>query len=236
MNCDVSIIVPAYNEEKRASGFLEELSSYCIKNISNYEIICVDDGSTDKTKELFESIASKNSKIRIVSYEKNMGKGYAVKKGVESAKMKNILFIDADGSIAPNQISKMAPLFGKFDIILGFRYAKKSKVRQPALRKLTGFLFNSYVNMIYRIKIKDTLCGFKGFKSSVAKKLFNGLKSNRWIFDVEILYKARKSNYSICKLPIVWAHKEDTKMSVIDPIKMAFSLLKLRIKLLFCIF
>ena len=104
--------------------------------------------------------------------------------------------------------------------------------KQPLLRKTLGIIFNSYVNVMFGIRVKDTLCGFKGFKRDAALKIFKNLKSNRWIFDVELFYKIRKNRLLLYQMPIYWVHKEDTKIKRLDPLKMFAELLFLRIKLI----
>ncbi|MFH1321453.1 MAG: dolichyl-phosphate beta-glucosyltransferase [Bacteroidota bacterium] len=226
-----SIIVPIYNEEKRMGMFLKELIQFSKKSLKNYEILFVDDGSTDNTLELLKNIKKNNDEVKIISYKINKGKGHAVKTGVLSARGDKVLFIDADGSIAPNEIPPMLDRLEKYDIVVGTRYSKRAKVKQPTLRHITGTLFNLYVNLLFHINIYDNLCGFKGFRKRVVNTLFQNLISKRWIFDVELFYKIRKNKYSLYEMPIKWEYKENTKMSVLDPFKMLFQLIKLRFQL-----
>ena len=148
-----------------------------------------------------------------------------------TARGEYIIFIDADGSIDPSEISKMGEMLTKYDVVVGDRTSELSKIEQPFIRKFLGVIFNNYVNLLFRVHVKDFLCGFKGFRRNVALNLFCDLKSNRWIFDVEIFYKIRKINYTMYKLPIKWIHKADTKMKKLDPLKMFFEALILRLRL-----
>jgi len=223
---ELSLIVPVFNEQQRISPFLRDLKTTVKKN---WEIIFVDDGSTDKSKDLIKN--SRLNNLRIISYQKNRGKGFAVKKGIMEASGDYVIFIDADGSIHPLEIKKMLTYLKKYDIVVGDRSLKESNVKQPFLRKFVGEIFNTYANLLFRHNVKDNLCGFKGFKKDISKNLFKNLLSDRWIFDVEILYKIRRSNYSMYEMPINWNHKSKSKMKLYDPLKIAIDLIILRLKL-----
>jgi len=227
----ISIVVPAYNEERRIVPFLEEMTEF-VKN-GKYEVLLVNDGSGDRTLDLLNSASRKSGKFRVISYEKNMGKGYAVRQGVTKARGDYVIFIDADGSIRPDEIRKMEPFLKKYDIVVGTRASAKSDVKQPKKRKFLGITFNLAVNLIYQTGISDSLCGFKGFRRDVAKDLFSSLLSNRWVFDVEIFHRARKRKYSLYQLPIVWEHRGESRIKTLDPLKMVFQLLVLRVKMAF---
>ncbi len=228
---EFSIIVPAYNEENRIEPFLNDLHSFS-KNFKNYEILLVNDGSTDNTLNIFEQFKNKGNNVKIISYSKNKGKGYAVKTGIFNSKGKKIIFIDSDGSIPPKEILKMIDLLDKYDAVVGSRAHKDSKIKTSTSRLITGVVFNAYANLLFKNNIKDHLCGFKGFKREIAFKLFNDLISRRWIFDVELFYKIRKNKMRLYELPIEWIHKDKSKIKLIDPLKMFFQLIVLRFKLL----
>ncbi len=225
----ISIVVPAYNEEDRIEPFLDDLFESC-KDL-NREIIFVNDGSTDNTLKIIKDVSKGKKKTEIISYKKNKGKGAAVRKGVLASNGDKIVFIDADGSIHPRQIKKMGELLDNYEVVVGSRAHKKSDVTQPGLRKLTGICFNTYANILFNIRVDDTLCGFKGFKADVGKNLFGKLKSSGWTFDVELFYLIRKKGYSMYEMPIKWVHKEKSKMNILDPVKMAYELLSLRLKI-----
>lgn len=227
----VSIIVPAYNEEKRIIGFLNDLIIFSKNNLNDYEIILVNDGSTDGTLRILENQTKGEENISIISYKKNKGKGGAVREGILRAVGEKILFIDADGSIHPNQIHKLLEKLDDYDVVVGSRSLKESEVKMGLLRKNLGKIFNFYVNVLFFINIKDNLCGFKGFKKKVAKDLFENLQSMGWIFDVEIFLKIKKTGYSLDELPIKWEYKKGSKITILGPFKMYFQLLKLRLKL-----
>ncbi len=232
----ISILVPAFNEETRIPKFLKKLLKFADTNLESYEIIVINDGSLDKTKETVLKIIKNYNQARLLSYDDNMGKGHAVLQGVLNAKGSFILFIDADGSIRPPEILNMYQIFQKFhfDIIVGSRISKSSNITesQPLSRRLLSKIFNLYSNLLFRIKINDLLCGFKGFSREVANKIFIDLKAYRWEFDVEILYRARKKGFKVFELPIEWRHEEGSKMKLLDPIFIFLNLFKLRLSYL----
>jgi len=222
----LSVIIPLYNEAKRAPSFLDQLLLY---NNKKWEFIFVDDGSRDATLKLIKSCSFFNRVI--ITYEKNRGKGYAVKKGIEKAKGNFIIFIDADGSIHPSQIKKMLVYLKKYEFVSGSRALQESQIVLPFFRLFVGKVFNNYVKLLYNIPIDDNLCGFKGFKKEAAKKLFSNLISERWIFDVELFYKLKKGKYSMFIMPIKWSHRGNSKMKLLDMLKISMELIFLRIKL-----
>lgn len=223
----VSIIIPAYNEEKRLPIFLKNVKIF-LKNLNDYEVLLINDGSIDKTFSTMQKLKGKNNNIKIISYEKNRGKGGAIKVGIEHSQKEKIIFIDADGSIQPNQIPHMVEKLDHFDVVCGNRASKYSQIKQPLLRQYTGKTFNNYVNLLFNNSIQDHLCGFKGFKRTIAKELFKNLQNEHWIFDVELFYRIRKKKYTLYLLPLPWEHKEGSKITLFAPIKMAVDLVKLR--------
>lgn len=226
-----SVIIPAYNEEKRITPFLQMILD-SLRQRDGVEVIIVNDGSTDKTLEVINKIANGNKCTKIVSYEHNRGKGWAVKQGVHAAQGEKILFVDADGSIPPSEIPKMLEKLEEYDVVVGDRTSPASKIKQTMMRKAVGIAFNSYVRILFQDDVSDHLCGFKGFKKSVGKELFKELKTTGWVFDVELFHIMRKRNYSLYKLPIYWKYKKESKLQYWDPFKMAIQLLFLRWKLL----
>lgn len=226
----LSIIVPAYNEEKRIVPFIASLLEFS-KGLRDYEIIFVNDGSRDNTLGVIRSFTKGNKNVKIISYVHNKGKAGALKEGVKLASGDKILFIDADGSIPPHEIKNMVAKLDDYDVVVGDRHSKKSKIDQSVLRLFTGNCFNAYVNLLFRLNVPDNLCGFKGFRKKIAKKLFGELISKRWIFDVELFYRIKRHGYSIYFLPVRWINKKGSKIGIFDPLKMALQLLDLRKKL-----
>ena len=201
-----------------------------IKKIGKYEIIVVDDGSSDNTVEIANSL-NLNS-IKVISYSRNRGKGYAVKEGVLAAKYNYVLFMDADLATPPEEIEKMAPYIDDFDIVIASRMLPTSKIKQhqPVLRRLLGVIGKKIISLTLTRGIKDTQCGFKLFKTDIAKKLFSMQKTERWGFDFEILFIAQKLKYKIKEVPVVWYAMEDSKLRFLDYISTLYDLIRLRLR------
>lgn len=202
----VSIVIPAYNEEKRLSSTLNKISEFLKSNQElKAEIIVVNDGSTDNTADLVKNF--KELKIKLLNNEKNMGKGYCVKRGVLEANNDIILFTDADLSTPIeflNQFLKHHEM--GFDIVIASRAVKgaEKKIKQPIWRDLMGKFFNILVRIILGLNIKDTQCGFKSFKKEAAKIIFSKQTIFDFGFDPEILFIANMKNYKIKEHPVEW--------------------------------
>lgn len=215
----ISVIIPAYNEEKRIGRTLKGVTTYLEKHYkSAYEIVIVDDGSTDKTINVIQKWMTFHPEVRfhLRRLPRNLGKGAAVKVGVYSASGKCILFTDADLATPISQIPQfISQLEGGVDIVIGSRYQPKSliKVTQPDSRRIPGRLFRYIVrNLVLRdTPISDTQCGFKCFRSDVARNLFSIAKVTGYAFDVEILYLAQRNGYSVVSIPVKWWHKEGSQ-------------------------
>ena len=229
---EVTIVVPAYNEEERIGETLKTISNY-LGNGYNYEVIVVDDGSTDATAQVVRSF--NNPKIRLISNKDNRGKGFAVKIGVLAAQKEWILFSDADLS---TPITELRNLFRHQDndIVIGSRGFSDSKImiHQPRYREWGGRFFNVIVRSLAVRNFKDTQCGFKLFKKSVAQKIFPLQTIHGFGFDVEILYIALKHGFTVKEVPVAWAHRSETKVSYLkDSLKMCIDLVMIRLNDIF---
>ncbi|MCE5323695.1 glycosyltransferase family 2 protein [bacterium] len=209
----ISVIVPVYNEQTRVTESLGEIKSYLNSKDESYEIILVDDGSTDGTLEIARKIG--NGSTRIVSYEHNMGKGYAVRQGVYAARGEYIAFTDVDLSAPIDQLSKLfSAIEDSYDVAIGSRAVKGAEipVHQPLYRELGGKALNLAIQMLAVPGIKDTQCGFKLFKGDAARKIFSKCFINGWGFDVEVLFLARKLGYKTAEIPVKWSHMAGSKL------------------------
>lgn len=228
---EISIVIPAYNEEKVIRKNVFKIINFLKNKKIEYELIVVDDSSTDRTAEVIKNINSK--KIRLIKNKKNMGKGYAIRKGILNAKKKLILFSDADLSTPIEELSNLLKYVNNYDIVIGSRSLDKSiiKIKQPLYRTIPGMIFPILVNLIILKGIKDTQCGFKLFKRNVANDIFKKQRIKGFCFDVEILHLAKNAGYKIREVPITWNNSEDSKVNVItDPVKMLIDLLKIRFR------
>ncbi|MBU5688207.1 MAG: glycosyltransferase family 2 protein [Candidatus Aenigmarchaeota archaeon] len=219
-----SLIIPAYNEEKRIGEVLEIL----LKNLSDYEIIVVNDGSKDKTEKIALSKG-----VKVISYKKNKGKGHAVKIGFLHANGDFIGFVDADKSIDPKYIKKVFDSLSQADIAIATRRNKKSKIviQQPLIRRLASLIFNIFVvRIMFNLNISDSQCGCKAMKKEVAKYLAKKTISNGFEFDVEMLWKAKLKGYKIIEVPVIWKHEKNSTFNLLNGPKMFLSLIKIRFR------
>ena len=230
----LSVVIPAYNEEKRIPKTLAEIDKYLRKQDYDYEILVVNDGSKDKTVEVVENLKSQISNLKITGYEKNRGKGYAVRFGMLEAKGDYRLFTDADNSTSIDQIEKIWPEFEKgFDVVIGSRDIKGSILDppQPFLRKIIlGEGFKLYRKIIIGLwGIEDTQCGFKCFTKKAAENIFPKCQIDRFAFDPEILVIAKKLGYKIKEIPVYWKNDPESKIKLKSIFKMALDLIKIKI-------
>ncbi len=229
----LSVIIPAYNEERRLPKTLEEVDKYLSQQSYDYEILVVNDGSKDKTVEVARDLVPKTKNLIVTGYEKNQGKGYAVRFGMLKAKGEYRLFTDADNSTSINHFEKMKPEFNRgFDIVIGSRDVEGAILDppQPFLRKMIlGKGFRLLTQIICGTwEILDSQCGFKCFTRKAAEDIFPKCKINRFAFDPEILVVAKKLNYKIKEIPVLWKNDPESKVKFKSIIKMALDLLKIR--------
>ena len=229
----LSVVIPAYNEEKRLSKTLEEIDKYLSNQKYDYEIVVVNDGSKDKTAEVVKNKILNIKNLRLIDNKENHGKGYVVRQGMLSAKGDYRLFTDADNSTPIDQVEKMWPEFeAGFDVVIGSRDVKGSVLDppQPWLRNMVlGEGFKLYRKIVVGLfKIQDTQCGFKCFKMNAAEEVFPKCKIDRFAFDPEILIIAGKMGYKIKEVPIYWKNDIESKVKPKWMINMAFDLFKIR--------
>jgi dolichyl-phosphate beta-glucosyltransferase len=219
MKPDLSIVIPAYNEEKRLGPNLGPVLKYFKTQFPNYELIIVDDGSTDQTADTVKVAISKEPRAKLISYSTNRGKGYAVRTGVLASKGKRVLFMDADMSTPLDQVPKILKSLETADVVIGSRGQVNSDIRQrpPVYRRIASWVFDQIkFAMVGLREFKDTQCGFKAFKGDTARKLFSKSKIDRFMFDAEILYLAQKSGMTIREIPVAWADMPDSKVKFLE--------------------
>ena len=230
----VSIIYPVFNEEKRLrKTFLDIIKFEKSNKFLKKEYIFVNDGSSDQTLSIIkkEFKNNKNIKVKLISYSKNMGKGHALKRGVQIAKNDWVLTTDADCSVSNFQLIKWIQkkyLDQNNLIYFGSRNHFLSIVKKKTLRKIVGIVFKFVIRYFFNIKISDTQCGFKLYKLNTAKKIFRKLSINDYMHDIEICVIAKKLNIKIKDLPLRWTHVDQSKINFIqDFFNVAFSLIKI---------
>lgn len=230
----LSIIIPAFNEEKRIIDSLESIVNYLFKQDYSSEIIVVNDGSTDNTALMVnEFFKNKNNKIdySLINLNKNKGKGYAVRKGFIAAKGELILFTDSDLSTPIQELEMLIPYIeNDYDVAIGSRGLDASVLikKQAKLRMYMGKFFNLIVRKFTKLEFLDTQCGFKLFKAKNLKAIIPQLRINDFSFDVEILFLAKKYGLKIIEVPIAWKNSANSKVKIFkDPFKMSVNLIKI---------
>lgn len=211
----LSIIIPIYNESGRIQIGLMEICKWH-KLQPQWEFILVNDGSTDDTAKQIKQYKF----IKLISYPVNQGKGYALKQGVLEATQPLILLSDIDWSTPLTELPKLFQKITTADLVIGSRKMAGAEVtqHQPWWRELLGKQFTNLSRTWLGLNVSDVTCGFKLFKGSLARKLFGLLKINRWSYDAEILYLAKKLNYKIKEVPVRWQNDEKTKVNLIRDI------------------
>ncbi len=227
----LSIIIPAYNEEKRIKHTIIALRSYLKSKKYRYEIIVVDDGSTDGTLNVLKD--SLSTDLRVITITKS-GKGAAVKEGILSADDENeyVFFMDADLSTDEGEIGNFIDIFKKepqTEIIIGSRYLPEGAVIvQPPFRNLVGRTFSSVKSKLLGINFFDSQCGFKAFRIQTAKNIFAKSKIKGFSFDVEILYMALLNNIKVKEASVNWRHKPGGHVNLIaDSVPMLIELFQI---------
>ncbi|MFA6281668.1 MAG: dolichyl-phosphate beta-glucosyltransferase [Candidatus Omnitrophota bacterium] len=229
----ISIIIPAYNEEERLKTSLDKLCQYLTGKDYEYEVIVVDDGSSDKTSQtVLESKLAKSGKVIFLSNGENKGKGFSVKRGILHSVGEYVLFSDADFSTPIEELDKLLSFLKEgYDIAVGSRSVKGANVtvHQPFYRETMGKVFNFLVQFFVLKGIHDTQCGFKLFRGPCAKSIAQELKIDRFGFDVEMLYLANKKNYKIKEVPVTWINSTTSKVNPIkDSLNMFLELLSIK--------
>lgn len=214
----ISVIIPAYNEERRLASTLESVYSYLKGRGAPFEILVVDDGSLDHTDDVVEDFGKNKKEVRLVSYHPNRGKGYAVKLGMLSGQYELLLFDDADGSSPIDQLAVLEKAIDEGnDIAIGSRNLPEEgkTVRTVVSRKYIGNTFNIIVQSLLLPGIHDTQCGFKLFKRSVGRDIFSVTQLEGYAFDVELLHIARLRGYKVKEVAINWTNVEGSKVNVL---------------------
>jgi len=238
--CYLSLIVPAYNEEKRLPATLERIAQYLNTRDFSYELLVVDDGSRDATRKVVLDFAKDKNWVRLIQYDDekgrpvNRGKGYAVRQGVLASAGRDVLFSDADLSTPIEEIEKLLPPIarGECDIAVASRALPESQlsVHQPFYREWMGRSFNKFVRAVIGTEISDTQCGFKAFRGEAAKKIFSMAQIDGFGFDTEIIYLANKLKFRTREIGVIWRHRDESRVNPLTaPLAMMSELMQVRL-------
>src|SRR3984957_10322398 len=211
-----SIVIPAYNESARIGGALQAVVA-CIRQRGwNAEVVVVNDGSHDDTAEIVHAFAQNAPEVRMLHNPGNRGKGYSVRNGILHSLGEIVMFTDADLSAPIEEADGLfAAIAGGADIAIGSRWLERTRqsIRQPLYRQFFGRCFNVVTHAVMGLPYADTQCGFKAFTRAAAQTVFQLQTIERWGFDPEILFIARKRGYRVVEVPVSWAHDDRTRIS-----------------------
>jgi hypothetical protein len=232
---DLSIVVPAFNEAGRLEAGFDRLGRAAKDGAfapDRTEIIVVDDGSTDGTAERASDLLAHYPLVRIHTLPANRGKGAAVRAGVALARAPLVAHMDADMAVHPFQVAALTDALRSSDLAIGTRSRIESASERSVVRSLMGRTFNLFVNSVTHVGLRDSQCGFKSFRTPVARLLFHLLVIERFAFDVQVLANARWLGFSIAEVPVHWQHITDSRIRLArDPVAMAVDVLRVRRRL-----
>ena len=227
-----SIVIPAYNESTRIGGSLQRILDWVGQHGWDAEIIVVNDGSTDDMVAVVRKYMEQSPRVRLLENPGNRGKGYSVRNGMLHSSGDLLLFSDADLSSPIEEADKLfAAIAQGADVAIGSRWMDtRLQVRkQPLHRQLFGRMFNLALRLVLGLQFKDTQCGFKAFTRHAAQTIFPLQNVERWGFDPELLFLARKFGLKTVEVPVEWAHREGTRISPLrDGIRMVADMIKIR--------
>jgi dolichyl-phosphate beta-glucosyltransferase len=227
-----SIVIPAFNESARISATLDKVLAYIDQNHWEAEVLVVNDGSLDNTADIVRQYAQRSRLVRLIENPGNRGKGYSVRNGMLQARGDILVFSDADLSSPIYESVRLIREIEKgADVAFGSRWleADTQTERQPILRQIAGRVYNILLRGILGLNFKDTQCGLKAFNRAAAEKVFTRQKIERWGFDPELLFIAKKFNMKLVEVPVEWAHDDRSKINpIVDGFKMFLEMLKIR--------
>jgi dolichyl-phosphate beta-glucosyltransferase len=231
---ELSVIIPAYNEQRRLPPTLIDYIDYLDAAARRYEIIVVDDGSGDGTAEVVKKFEKIRPQVRLIRLPSNRGKGHAVRTGMLNAHGSRLLFADADGATPLNEVSRLEEALDRgAAVAFGSRalVSEETHVRALLHRKALGRIFNFFVNLIVLPGVRDTQCGFKLFTSNAAAQLFGHQKCDGFAFDVELLFLAKRFGLSVEEIPVNWTNIPGSKVNLVaDSLKMLWFILLLPLR------
>jgi glycosyltransferase involved in cell wall biosynthesis len=220
---EISIVIPAYNEEENIEKCFNEVSNVLREYSYVFEVILEEDGSTDRTPEVIDSLAEKYSYVTALHSNKRGGKGFGIKKAMEVAKGEKLVLIDSDMEYSPEGIPTLLKSIGQYDIVIGFR----GKGGREGYRVVLSRLHSVAMRLLFGVDLQDIQSGIKIFKREVIEEI-KPIVSDGFEFDSEVVVKALRRGYKVSYVPVSYHYKGRSKVSLMDPIKMFISLLRLR--------
>jgi glycosyltransferase involved in cell wall biosynthesis len=225
----LSIVIPAYNEEKRIKPTLESL----VERFNGFCEILIVSESADKTDDIVTQFSKNSAVVKLITSSKRLGKGGAFKKGVKNSQGEIVMMLDSDLPVPVSDVEKVASYLGEVDVAVASREVKGTKilVYPPLARVFAGKAFSRIFNALFKLNVKDTQCGCKAFKREALEDVLYTVESNGFEFDAELLFKCKKNGYTIKEVPVTWSYKSDSKLNLFkDTLKMGKGVLKLWVK------
>lgn len=220
---DLSIVIPAFNESRRLGGTLQQVVDYLRQAGGSYEVLVVDDGSSDDTSRVAEGFTSQG--VKVLRQDVNRGKGAVLRVGVLASEGAEVLLVDADLSTPIQDLEKLRPRLAEAPVVVGSRAVEGALItkRQPWHRELMGRTFNLLIRLLGVRGLRDTQCGFKLLEGDVARHLFSEMTIERFAYDVELVWLARRHGYRVVEVGVTW---EDSPQSRVDPLKDSLRMLR----------
>ncbi len=226
---DLSVVIPAFNESLRLGPTLQRVVDYLSQKGLSYEVLVVDDGSTDATGEVALAFAPRG--VRLLRQEVNRGKGAVVRIGALASQGKAVLLLDADLSTPIEDLERLLPRLPEAELVLGSRAVEGSDIlqHQPFYREMMGRTFNFIIQILGVRGLRDTQCGFKLLDGEVARRLFAELRIQRFAYDVELVWLAQRRGYRVVEVGVRWTDSPASKVNPLtDSVRMFWDVLALR--------
>lgn len=196
-NLSISVVLPAHNEAENIKTTVESCVSYLEKNASDYEVVVVNDGSSDDTQQIVQELKSTNSKVILVNHPVNMGYGSALRSGFDKASCEYIFFMDSDGQFNINDLDRLIPLVSAKDVVIGYREDRADSF----IRSLNAWLYGLYIYLIFGLKVRDMDCAFKVFPTRAYQDI-RPIKSDGALFSAEFLIKLKRNGFKLNEVPV----------------------------------
>lgn len=231
----ISLIIPIFNEEKRLKKGIDRILACCQQQQWDFEIIVIEDGSTDRSIEIMEKYCMNDERIRMVSLPNRCGKGGAILHAITLSNKENIGFLDIDLSADPLEFTRLIPFTNEYDIVVGSRIIRDglNPIQRPFVRSFLSKMFTIYFSSLFNVKVQDTQCGFKLFRRESVLPIISTIQTNGFAFDTEFLVRSSLHGLRIKEVPINWHHELDSKLHINKAVfNMSRDLLKIWLKVL----
>lgn len=235
MPADLSVVIPAYNEEERVEETVVEVAEYLAAAGVDFEVLVINDGSTDATSEKARRAAARFPQVRLVDRAENLGKGRTVREGIRLASRPYCLFMDADNATSISEWPRFEEAFEKgFRVVVASRHLPESRILhpQPLTRRVLGTGYRWLARRLFGLRCSDFNCGFKAYETALAQEVYSRLTREDWTFDVETFCLLKRMEVPFAEVPVRWSHRDKASAaSLWGPFRAAFGSLRSLLKL-----